>query len=175
MFLSVHSALSLSVPTLDILFVCSPSSNLAFPMTRGGLNQINRDQSQPEEVNPVKACVLRTQESEPVETNFRKAPDLQKDDLAQRRIQGRHTPHREAPRFIKLASITEADLETWERLKVSEKTRCVMVLPLIMVGIPFRELSNYPGFIFYFDGCQECLSQHRTSGSGHVLRERKHY
>ncbi|XP_057628396.1 LIM and calponin homology domains-containing protein 1 isoform X6 [Chionomys nivalis] len=82
-----------------------------------------RDQNQPEEVNPVVACVLRTQEREPVETNFRKAPDLQKDDLAQRRIQGRHTPHREAPSFIKLSSITEADLETWERLKVSEKTR----------------------------------------------------
>ncbi|KAK7811439.1 hypothetical protein U0070_017224 [Myodes glareolus] len=81
------------------------------------------DQNQPEEVNPIVACVLRTQESEPVETNLRKAPDLQKDDLAQRRIQGRHTPHREAPSFIKVSSITEADLETWERLKVSEKTR----------------------------------------------------
>ncbi|XP_075799361.1 LIM and calponin homology domains-containing protein 1 isoform X3 [Microtus pennsylvanicus] len=85
--------------------------------------EYKRDQNQPEEMNPVVACVLRTQESEPVETNFRKAPDLQKDDLAQRRIQGRQTPHREAPSFIKLSSITEADLETWERLKVSEKTR----------------------------------------------------
>ncbi|CAO2639783.1 LIM and calponin homology domains-containing protein 1 [Lemmus lemmus] len=85
--------------------------------------EFKRDQNQPEEVNPVVACVLRTQESEPAETNFRKTPDLQKDDLAQRRIQGRHTPHREAPSFIKLSGITEADLETWERLKVSEKTR----------------------------------------------------
>lgn len=74
------------------------------------------------------ACVTRAQESESMETTFRKAPDLQKDDLAQRRIQGRHTPHHEAPSFIKLSSITEADLETWERLKVSGKTRCVMVL-----------------------------------------------
>lgn len=74
-------------------------------------------------------CVMRIQESDSVETNLRKAPDLQKDDLAQRRIQGRHTPHREAPSFIKLSSITEADLETWERLKVSGKMRCVMVLP----------------------------------------------
>lgn len=75
------------------------------------------------------ACVLRTQETEPVETNSRRAPDLQKDDLAQRRIRGRQTPHHEAPSFIKLSSITEADLETWERLKVSGKTRCVMVSP----------------------------------------------
>ncbi|XP_075799365.1 LIM and calponin homology domains-containing protein 1 isoform X7 [Microtus pennsylvanicus] len=100
-----------------------PSDKKNLEYKSGGLNQINRDQNQPEEMNPVVACVLRTQESEPVETNFRKAPDLQKDDLAQRRIQGRQTPHREAPSFIKLSSITEADLETWERLKVSEKTR----------------------------------------------------
>ena len=52
-----------------------------------------------------------------------------KDDLAQRRIQSRLGPHREAPSFITVASITEADLETWERLKVSEKTRCVVVPP----------------------------------------------
>ncbi|KAL6030434.1 hypothetical protein STEG23_030908, partial [Scotinomys teguina] len=85
--------------------------------------ECKRDQDQPEEVNTVVACVMRTQESEPVETNFRRAPDLQKDDLAQRRIWGRQTPHREVPSFIKLSGITEADLETWERLKVSGKTR----------------------------------------------------
>ncbi|XP_055485156.1 LIM and calponin homology domains-containing protein 1 [Psammomys obesus] len=82
-----------------------------------------RDQGQPEEANTTAARVMRTQESEPVESNFRKAPDLQKDDLAQRRIQRRCTSHREAPSFIKLSGITEADLETWERLKVSEKAR----------------------------------------------------
>nr|XP_042113412.1 LIM and calponin homology domains-containing protein 1 isoform X2 [Peromyscus maniculatus bairdii] len=85
--------------------------------------ECKRDQDQPEEGNTVVACVLRTQETEPVETNSRRAPDLQKDDLAQRRIRGRQTPHHEAPSFIKLSSITEADLETWERLKVSGKTR----------------------------------------------------
>lgn len=89
--------------------------------------KINRDQGHREDVNGVVTCVVQTQESEPLEANFRKAPDLQKDDLAQRRIQGRLTPHREAPSFIKLSGITEADLETWERLKVSGETRCVMV------------------------------------------------
>jgi hypothetical protein len=73
------------------------------------------------------ACTVQTQKDEPLETNFRKTPDRHKDDLAQRRIQGRLTPHREAPSFIKLSGITEADLETWERLKVSGETRCVMV------------------------------------------------
>ncbi|XP_059131920.1 LIM and calponin homology domains-containing protein 1 [Peromyscus eremicus] len=85
--------------------------------------ECKRDQDQPEEGNTVVACVMRTQEIEPIETNFRRAPDLQKDDLAQRRIRGRQTPHHEALSFIKVSSITEADLETWERLKVSGKTR----------------------------------------------------
>lgn len=93
----------------------------------GGLNQINRDQGHQEDVNRVVACVMQTQESEPLEMSFRKAPDLQKDDLAQRRIQGRLSQHREAPSFIKLSGITEADLETWERLKVSGETRCALV------------------------------------------------
>ncbi|NP_001388493.1 LIM and calponin homology domains-containing protein 1 isoform e [Rattus norvegicus] len=82
-----------------------------------------RDQGHREDVNRVVACVMQTQESEPLEMSFRKAPDLQKDDLAQRRIQGRLSQHREAPSFIKLSGITEADLETWERLKVSGETR----------------------------------------------------
>jgi hypothetical protein len=60
---------------------------------------------------------------------LRKMPGLHKDDLAQRKIQGSLAPHREAPSFIKLSEITEADLETWERLKVSGKMRCVMFSP----------------------------------------------
>ncbi|XP_025145903.3 LIM and calponin homology domains-containing protein 1 isoform X9 [Bubalus bubalis] len=82
-----------------------------------------RNQGQTEEVKSRVTCIVRAQESEPAEAGLRKVPDLYKDDLAQRRIQGRLGPHREAPSFITVASITEADLETWERLKVSEKTR----------------------------------------------------
>ncbi|XP_029333796.1 LIM and calponin homology domains-containing protein 1 isoform X7 [Mus caroli] len=83
-----------------------------------------RNQGQREDVNTTVACIMQTQKKdEPLETNFRKTPDRHKDDLAQRRIQGRLTPHREAPSFIKLSGITEADLETWERLKVSGETR----------------------------------------------------
>lgn len=150
----------------------------------GGLNQINRDQNHPEEVNPVVACVLRTQESEPVKMNLRKAPDLQKDDLAQRRIQGRHTPHREAPSFIKLSSITEADLETWERLKVSEKTRCVMVLPPIMVGITIQRIERLSRFLFLF-WCASHNTEHlevstfcvrgNVNTKSHVSRKRALY
>ncbi|XP_065763219.1 LIM and calponin homology domains-containing protein 1 isoform X2 [Muntiacus reevesi] len=82
-----------------------------------------RNQGQTEEVKSRVSCIVRAQESEPAEEGLRKVPDLYKDDLAQRRIQGRPGPHREAPRFITAARITEADLETWERLKVSEQTR----------------------------------------------------
>ncbi|KAM6150760.1 LOW QUALITY PROTEIN: LIM and calponin homology domains-containing protein 1 [Erethizon dorsatum] len=85
--------------------------------------EYKRNQGQTEEVNSVVTCVIRAQESELVEEGLRKVPDLYKDDLAQRRIQGSLAPHREVPSFITLSAITEADLETWERLKVSEKTR----------------------------------------------------
>nr|XP_026242994.1 LIM and calponin homology domains-containing protein 1 isoform X10 [Urocitellus parryii] len=87
--------------------------------------EYNRNQGQTEEVKSTATCITRAQESEPGEEGLRKVPDLYKDDLAQRRIQGSLGPHREAPSFITLSRITEADLQTWERLKVSEKTRIV--------------------------------------------------
>nr|XP_058923004.1 LIM and calponin homology domains-containing protein 1 isoform X6 [Kogia breviceps] len=82
-----------------------------------------RNQGPTEEVKLRVTCIVRAQESEPVEEGLRQVPDLHKDDLAQRRIQGRLGPHREAPSFVTVADITEADRETWERLKVSGKTR----------------------------------------------------
>ncbi|XP_030891979.1 LIM and calponin homology domains-containing protein 1 [Leptonychotes weddellii] len=85
--------------------------------------EYKRNQGQTEEVKSMVTCITRTQESEPAELGVRKVPDLYRDDLAQRRIQGHLAPHREAPRFVTVSNITEADLETWERLKVSEKTR----------------------------------------------------
>ncbi|XP_045737191.1 LIM and calponin homology domains-containing protein 1 isoform X2 [Mirounga angustirostris] len=85
--------------------------------------EYKRNQGQTEEVKSMVTCITRTQESEPAKLGVRKVPDLYRDDLAQRRIQGHLAPHREAPRFVTVSNITEADLETWERLKVSEKTR----------------------------------------------------
>ncbi|XP_059528474.1 LIM and calponin homology domains-containing protein 1 isoform X4 [Myotis daubentonii] len=82
-----------------------------------------RNQGQTEALTSVVTCAMRAQGSEPAEEGLRKMPDIYKDDLAQRRIQGRLAPHREAPSFVSASSITEADLETWERLKVSGKTR----------------------------------------------------
>ncbi|XP_006714059.1 LIM and calponin homology domains-containing protein 1 isoform X14 [Homo sapiens] len=85
--------------------------------------EYKRNQGHTEEVKLIVTCNMRAQESEPVEGGLRKVPDLHKDDLAQQRIQGSLAPHREPPSFITLSNITEADLETWERLKVSEKAR----------------------------------------------------
>ncbi|XP_032708560.1 LIM and calponin homology domains-containing protein 1 isoform X1 [Lontra canadensis] len=86
--------------------------------------------NQGQEVKSVVACITRTQESKPAEEGVRKVPDLYRDDLAQRRIQGFLGPHQEAPRFVTVSNITEADLETWERLKVSGKTRDGDVEPI---------------------------------------------
>ncbi|KFO32878.1 LIM and calponin homology domains-containing protein 1 [Fukomys damarensis] len=85
--------------------------------------EYKRSQGQTEEVKSVVTCVIRAQKSEPVQEGLRKVPDLHKDDLAQRRIQGCLAPHRKPLSFITLSTITEADLETWQRLRVSEKTR----------------------------------------------------
>uniref|UniRef100_A0A1D5REI0 LIM and calponin homology domains 1 n=1 Tax=Macaca mulatta TaxID=9544 RepID=A0A1D5REI0_MACMU len=87
--------------------------------------EYKRNQGHTEEMKSIVTCNMRAQESEPVEGGLRKVPDRHKDDLAQRRIQGSLAPHREPPSFITLSNITEADLETWERLKVSGKARTV--------------------------------------------------
>ncbi|XP_075786639.1 LIM and calponin homology domains-containing protein 1 isoform X12 [Pelodiscus sinensis] len=63
---------------------------------------------------------LQPQDKELEEEEQVKVPDIQRDDLAKRRTQSNFTQQRESQVFVK-ASITEADLETWDRLKVSEE------------------------------------------------------
>ncbi|XP_033871768.3 LIM and calponin homology domains-containing protein 1-like isoform X11 [Acipenser ruthenus] len=48
-------------------------------------------------------------------------PNVQRDDLAKRRAQGGPAPYRDTQPFVK-ASITQSDLEKWERLKLSTDT-----------------------------------------------------
>ncbi|XP_078534382.1 LIM and calponin homology domains-containing protein 1 [Lissotriton helveticus] len=62
-------------------------------------------------------CENESEEEEEPE----KIPDIQRDDLAKRKTQGSASQPREPPSFV-TASITKADLETWERLKVSAET-----------------------------------------------------
>ncbi|XP_027624371.1 LIM and calponin homology domains-containing protein 1 isoform X1 [Tupaia chinensis] len=88
-----------------------------------------RTQAQTDVARSVVTCVSRAQEGEPAE-GLRRVPDLHRDDLAQRRIQGGLGPQRKPWNFVTLPSITEADLETWERLKVSGETRKGEAQPL---------------------------------------------
>ncbi|XP_036920154.1 LIM and calponin homology domains-containing protein 1 isoform X18 [Sturnira hondurensis] len=85
--------------------------------------EYKRNRGQTEEVKSVVTCVMRARESGPADEGLRKVPDIHKDDLAQRRIQGSLAPPREALSFVSASNITEADLETWERLKLSGQTR----------------------------------------------------
>ncbi|XP_023375392.1 uncharacterized protein LOC111728722 [Otolemur garnettii] len=116
---------------LDLLIVCSPSLTLIFVIL-WDLDQIDSNQGQTEEAKAIVTCMTRAQESDPMEEGLRKVPDLHKDDLAQRRIRGRAAPLREPLSFVTLASMTESDLETWERLKVSGKTRNLWDLCLVL-------------------------------------------
>ncbi|XP_074848779.1 LIM and calponin homology domains-containing protein 1 isoform X2 [Carettochelys insculpta] len=63
---------------------------------------------------------LQSQDNELEEEQEVKVPDIQRDDLAKRKTQSNFTQQQESPAFVK-ASITQADLDTWDRLKVSEK------------------------------------------------------
>ncbi|XP_066089832.1 LIM and calponin homology domains-containing protein 1 isoform X3 [Saccopteryx bilineata] len=85
--------------------------------------EYKRNQCPMEEGKSAATRIVRAQAREPATEGLRTVPDIDRDDLAQRRLQGSLSPHREAPSFVRVSSITEADLETWERLKVSEKTR----------------------------------------------------
>ncbi|KAG9479600.1 hypothetical protein GDO78_011559 [Eleutherodactylus coqui] len=50
-----------------------------------------------------------------------KIPDVQRDDLAKRKTQGAAASPQKEPKVFGTASITKADLETWQRLTLSSK------------------------------------------------------
>lgn len=145
--------------------VCFPSLNLIFSDDVGAWNQTDRRQGQTEEVKPTVTCVMRAWESEAAEEGLRKVPDMYKDDLAQRRIQGSLASHCKAPSFVRVSKITEADLETWKRLKVSGKTRCVTLSPgflleVVLVNIEGIKCLPFCHFL-YFHGWKKS-SQNRV-------------
>ncbi|XP_065812866.1 LIM and calponin homology domains-containing protein 1 isoform X3 [Labrus bergylta] len=66
---------------------------------------------------------LKEEEDEEEETEEEKVnvmPNKQKDDLAQRRAQTRPLPHRDGPMNFASAVISQADMQKWERLKITE-------------------------------------------------------
>ncbi|MGH0159547.1 UNVERIFIED_CONTAM: hypothetical protein FKN15_049390, partial [Acipenser sinensis] len=72
-------------------------------------------------------------------------PNVQRDDLAKRRAQGGPSPYRETQPFVK-ASITQSDLEKWERLKLSTDTSEETSTPLCQAcmdkGLPAIEAET---------------------------------
>ncbi|XP_076584064.1 uncharacterized protein LOC143319207 isoform X2 [Chaetodon auriga] len=60
------------------------------------------------------------EEEEGEEGKVKATPNKQKDDLAQRRVQGRPLPHRDGPVSFVCASMSQADMQKWERLKMTE-------------------------------------------------------
>lgn len=58
------------------------------------------------------------------EENTEVVPNVQKDDLARRRAQSGPLPHREPLQSLVQTSITQADMEKWQRLKMTTEDRC---------------------------------------------------
>ncbi|CAJ1052530.1 LIM and calponin homology domains-containing protein 1-like isoform X1 [Xyrichtys novacula] len=72
-------------------------------------------------LNP--ASRLKEEEDEEEEAEEGKVnvmPNKQKDDLAQRRAQSRPLPHRDGPKSFVSASMSQADMQKWERLKLTQ-------------------------------------------------------
>ncbi|XP_071360602.1 LIM and calponin homology domains-containing protein 1-like isoform X2 [Trachinotus anak] len=60
------------------------------------------------------------EEEEGEEGRVKVMPNKQKDDLACRRAQSRPLPHRDGPMSFVSASMSQADMKKWERLKMTE-------------------------------------------------------
>lgn len=62
-------------------------------------------------------------EEEGGEGKAKATPNKQKDDLARRRGQSKPLPQRDGPASLVSASMSEADMQKWQRLKMTEP-RC---------------------------------------------------
>ncbi|XP_029363390.1 LIM and calponin homology domains-containing protein 1-like isoform X3 [Echeneis naucrates] len=60
------------------------------------------------------------EEEEGGEGRLKAIPNKQKDDLARRRVQSRPLPHRDGPMSFVSASMSQADMKKWEKLKMTE-------------------------------------------------------
>jgi len=54
-------------------------------------------------------------------------PNPHKDDLARRRTEGRQRPPKDPHQSLVQTSITQSDLETWQRLKMNTESRCLEI------------------------------------------------
>ena len=63
------------------------------------------------------------EETEGEEGKVKAIPNKQRDDLARRRAQSKPLPHRDGPVKFVSSSMSQADMQKWERLKMTEP-RC---------------------------------------------------
>ncbi|XP_026159137.1 LIM and calponin homology domains-containing protein 1-like isoform X3 [Mastacembelus armatus] len=85
----------------------------------------------------------KVEEKETEEGKVKAVPNKHKDDLAHRRAQNRPLPHRDGPVSFISASMSQADVQKWERLKMTEPS----------------EVSSAPV-------CQACLEKNYGSPFG---------
>lgn len=64
-------------------------------------------------------------EEEEREEEERVVPNLYKDDLARRRAQSGTAPQRDPRQSLAQTSITQSDLEKWQRLSMITENRCI--------------------------------------------------
>lgn len=74
-------------------------------------------------------------------------PNKQKDDLARRRAQSKPLPHRDGPVSFVSASMSQADMQKWERLKMTEP-RCLTHTLSVSTHMQYRAENAA--------GCQVC-------------------
>ncbi|XP_075890764.1 uncharacterized protein LOC142893754 isoform X4 [Nelusetta ayraudi] len=72
----------------------------------------------------------KKKKEEVVEEEVAEAPSKQRDDLAQRRAQTRPLPQREGPARFVSATMSQADMQKWERLKMSDPSEAESPAPV---------------------------------------------
>ncbi|XP_068134588.1 LIM and calponin homology domains-containing protein 1 isoform X2 [Hyperolius riggenbachi] len=98
----------------------SPSARPVSPKDPGPRSKQDCQEQPMDKVIVLKENVVQKPGDESDQEEEEKIPDIQKDDLAKRKAQGPASQQKEPPVFGS-ASITKADLATWQRLKLSSE------------------------------------------------------
>ncbi|XP_067353685.1 LIM and calponin homology domains-containing protein 1-like isoform X10 [Channa argus] len=123
-------------------------------------------------------------EDEEGEGKVQPMPNKQKDDLAQRRAQSRPIPHRDGPISFISASMSQADMQKWERLKMTEPRSVSMSdilneeevghLPSLSQSRYERMQEQYNSFLEEEDHWQDDLARwknRRRSASQELIKK----
>ncbi|TNN89620.1 LIM and calponin y domains-containing protein 1 [Liparis tanakae] len=93
--------------------------------------------------NPFLSSAPRHEDGEEEEGKVTATPNKQKDDLARRRAQSKPLPQRDGPVSLVSASMSQADMQKWKRLKMTEPSEASPSAPVCQacleksVGSPF--------------------------------------